>query len=191
MLNCLVPAVGLIALSAAALAQPPASENGFTPPGSPATARVPIAGGNGTPVSGMAIFTEGPEGVLIRIRVNDLPVEARGTWHAAHLHETADCSAADFTSAGSHINPQGRQHGLLNEQGPEPADLPNLWADAAGNINAEVYTTAITLTDGTGRVSLYDDDGSAIVLHTGPDDHVSQPIGGAGSRIACGEIASE
>ena len=31
-------------------------------------------------------------------------------------------------------------------------------------------------------------DGSAIVVHASPDDHKSQPIGGAGARAACGVI---
>lgn len=191
MLTRLTAATGLVALSSAAFAQPPATENGFTPPGSPATARVEIAGGDGSPISGIAVFSEGPEGVVIRFQVSDLPVEGRSSWHAVHLHETADCSAAGFTSAGGHIDPQGRQHGLLNEDGPEPADLPNVWADAAGNINAEVHTSAVTLTGAANRVSLFDADGSAIVIHTGPDDHTTQPIGGAGSRIACGEIVAD
>ncbi|WP_300545502.1 superoxide dismutase family protein [Maricaulis sp.] len=183
MFNRLIPAIAFAALMAAATPAQPAAPQ-------PVTARVPITGaGNGDPISGMAILREGPEGVLIRIRVNDLPVEARGRWHAAHLHDTADCTGTGFTRAGDHINQEGRAHGLLNLQGPEPADLPNLWADAAGNINAELYSTGITLTGAAGRVNLLDEDGSAIVLHAGADDHTSQPIGGAGARIACGTIS--
>jgi Cu-Zn family superoxide dismutase len=191
MLIRLIPAIVLLALPAAAAAQPPAGATASTPPGSPPTARVPVTGGNGSPVTGMAVFSEGPEGVVIRFRISDLPVQARGAWHGVHLHETADCSATDFTGTGGHIDPRGRRHGLLNENGPEPADLPNIWADAAGNINAEVYTTAVTLIGAAGRVPLLDRDGSAVVIHALPDDHVSQPVGSAGSRIACGTIAPE
>ena len=37
-------------------------------------------------------------------------------------------------------------------------------------------------------MGLKDADGSALVIHANPDDHMSQPIGGAGARIACGVI---
>ncbi|MED5550118.1 MAG: superoxide dismutase family protein [Pseudomonadota bacterium] len=182
-----VLAFALISLAPTAMAQTPDASS----ESAPATVRVPLSGHNGAPLSGLAVFTEGPQGVLIRLRVNDLPVQARGQWHAVHLHETADCSGRGFTASGSHINPDSVAHGLLNPMGPAPADLPNIWADAAGNIHAELYATGITVTDAPGRVSLLDSDGSAIVIHAGPDDHHSQPIGGAGTRIACGAIAVE
>jgi Cu-Zn family superoxide dismutase len=35
---------------------------------------------------------------------------------------------------------------------------------------------------------LLDKDGSAIVIHEGADDYVSDPAGHAGDRIACGVI---
>ena len=119
-------AFALTALTPAAMAQTPDAASG----NAPATVRVPIGGHNGEALSGLAVFTEGPQGVLIRLRVNDLPVQARGQWHAVHLHETADCSGRGFTASGSHINPDSVAHGLLNPMGPAPADLPNIWADA-------------------------------------------------------------
>jgi len=36
--------------------------------------------------------------------------------------------------------------------------------------------------------ALLDGDGSAVIIHEHPDDHMSQPIGGAGGRIGCGII---
>ena len=33
---------------------------------------------------------------------------------------------------------------------------------------------------------LLDGDGLSFLVHANRDDHVSQPIGGAGDRIACG-----
>jgi len=36
--------------------------------------------------------------------------------------------------------------------------------------------------------SLLDADGSALVIHSGKDDYISNPAGNAGARIACGRI---
>ncbi|HBX92207.1 MAG TPA: superoxide dismutase, partial [Hyphomonas sp.] len=36
--------------------------------------------------------------------------------------------------------------------------------------------------------SLLDEDGSALIIHEAEDDHMTQPIGGAGARVACGVI---
>ncbi len=142
-------------------------------------------------IAGTAQFSEGPEGVVIRITVSGLPEDARGRWHGAHLHQIGDCSNADFTSSGSHINPSGRQHGLLNREGPDNADLPNLWAGEDGSVHAEVYSTRVSLTGTGDRPALLDGGGSAFVMHAQPDDHASQPIGGAGGRILCGVIRRE
>ena len=37
---------------------------------------------------------------------------------------------------------------------------------------------------------MLDEDGSAIVVHENADNRMTQPIGGAGGRIACGVIDS-
>ena len=39
-----------------------------------------------------------------------------------------------------------------------------------------------------GAAALMDEDGAALVIHAMGDDHVSQPIGGAGGRVGCGVI---
>ena len=39
-----------------------------------------------------------------------------------------------------------------------------------------------------GDRGLLDEDASALVIHANPDDHMSQPVGGAGGRVACGVI---
>jgi Cu-Zn family superoxide dismutase len=33
-----------------------------------------------------------------------------------------------------------------------------------------------------------DDDGASIVIHTGEDDHLTDPAGNSGGRFACGVI---
>ena len=129
---------------------------------------------------GTVSLTEAPKGVLMR-------VEAKGLtpgWHGLHFHEKADCSKSDFTSAGAHTRHQGHGdakavHGLLNAEANETGDLPNIHAGADGAATAEVFTTLTTLS------ALRDGDGSAVLIHANADDHKTQPIGGAGARVAC------
>jgi superoxide dismutase, Cu-Zn family len=55
-----------------------------------------------------------------------------------------------------------------------------------GRLAVEYFTNAVTL--GEGDTTLFDDDGSAIVLHEGADDYHTDPAGHAGNRIACGVV---
>jgi Cu-Zn family superoxide dismutase len=45
-----------------------------------------------------------------------------------------------------------------------------------------------SITVGAGETSIFDADGSAIVIHATADDNVSDPAGNSGDRIACGVI---
>jgi superoxide dismutase, Cu-Zn family len=130
--------------------------------------------------AGKATLIEAPKGVLLKVEAKGL---APG-WHGLHFHAKADCSKADFTSAGAHTHGGAEKavHGLLNPAANESGDLPNLFAGADGAGNAEVFTSLTTLK------ALRDADGSALVIHAAADDHQAQPIGGAGARVACGEI---
>lgn len=102
--------------------------------------------------------------------------------HGIHVHETGDCSAADFTSAGGHLAGDAA-HGIESENGPHPGDLPNAHVGADGLLRVEHFTDRLTL------AAMQDGDGAAVIVHSGPDDYRSQPSGDAGSRIACGVIA--
>jgi Cu-Zn family superoxide dismutase len=61
--------------------------------------------------------------------------------------------------------------------------MPNIHVPEDGKLRIEVLNQMVFLSDG-----LFDDDGSAIVIHAGPDDYVSDPAGDAGARIACGVV---
>ncbi len=104
--------------------------------------------------------------------------------HGIHLHQTGDCSAADFTSAGGHIAGD-KQHGVMVEGGPHPGDLPNATVQIDGALQAEYFLSGISIEE-----DLMDEDGAAFVVHAGADDYQSQPAGDSGDRIACGEFAS-
>ena len=80
-------------------------------------------------------------------------------------------------------------HGLRHADGPDNGDLPNLYVAADGSAMAEFFTTLVSVAGGD-VPALLDEDGSAVIIHEHSDDHLTQPIGGAGGRIACGVIAS-
>ncbi|GMN02280.1 superoxide dismutase family protein [Erythrobacter sp. MTPC3] len=106
---------------------------------------------------------------------------------AFHLHTVGDCSAADFTSAGGHLNPEGHTHGALSDGGQHLGDLPNISVDETGSVNTEVLLET-TLQDLPSVI--FDEDGTAVMLHAGPDDYLTDPAGAAGPRIACGVVQS-
>ena len=108
-------------------------------------------------------------------------------YHGLHFHRVGDCSDQEaFKSAQGHVDPQSKPHGFLNPDGPHEGNLPNLIVAADGTVEVELYSVMVSLTDG--EANLLDEDGSALIIHINPDDHVTQPIGGAGARIGCGVI---
>lgn len=144
-----------------------------------ATAR--LMGASGSPV-GTVMLTQTREGVRISVQASGLtPGE-----HGIHVHAVGQCDPPAFTSAGGHFNPTNMQHGLLNPAGPHAGDLPNLVAAANGTANYVATTDRITL--GAGARSIFDADGSAVVIHATADDQVSDPAGDSGARVACGVV---
>jgi len=135
---------------------------------------------------GSATLREGPTGVLVRLELKGLTPG----WHAVHFHAKGDCSDQAFQNAGGHINhaQNAKPHGLLNPQGPDFGDLPNVYAGADGMVRAELFSALVSFTGQGGRPALKDADGSAIVVHQSPDDFTTQPIGGAGARVACAVV---
>ena len=105
--------------------------------------------------------------------------------HGFHLHTTGKCTAPDFTSAGGHLNPGNNTHGSMSPGGQHLGDMPNLTIAANGTGRAEVQLEG-NATDVL--ADIFDADGTAVVVHEGPDDYRTDPAGDAGSRIACGVI---
>ncbi len=141
--------------------------------------------GNDGKTIGTVKFNEGPHGVVIHVQAKGLTPGA----HGMHFHSVGDCSDHQhFKAAAGHItSSETLQHGLLNADGFHEGDLPNLYADKDGVAEAEFFTTHVTLS-GASKPALLDNDGSAVMIHALPDDHVSQPIGGAGDRVACAVV---
>jgi Cu-Zn family superoxide dismutase len=132
---------------------------------------------------GTLAFAPTSSGVRISGTLTGLPP---GT-HGIHFHQVVRCDPPDFTSAGSHFNPAGAQHGLENPQGPHAGDLPNITADAAGRASVDLRSPRVTL-DSTPPHGLFDADGTALVIHAAADDQRTDPSGNSGARIACGVI---
>lgn len=106
--------------------------------------------------------------------------------HGIHFHDTGKCEGPAFTTAGGHYNPMGMEHGLQNPRGPHAGDNPNITVPAGGVANVSFSTDRVSLTPGPR--SLFDADGSALVVHAGADDQVTNPSGNSGARIACGVL---
>lgn len=143
-------------------------------------ARASMIDGTGAEI-GNANMIAGPNGILLRITLNEGALTPG--WHGLHLHQVGDCSdIGTFKASGGHVGMIEGGHGLLNPAGPEGGDIPNIWVSADGSAGYEVFTGLTT------GASLMDEDGSAIIIHENEDDHLTQPIGGAGARVACGVV---
>ena len=122
-----------------------------------------------------------PAGVLIKLQIKGLtPGE-----HAFHVHAVGKCEAP-FESAGPHFNPGNHKHGMMSGEG-HAGDMPNLHVPQSGELSVEVVNAAISLEKGKPN-SVFDNDGSALVIHAKADDYRTDPAGNAGDRIACGVI---
>ncbi len=143
---------------------------------------------------GTAELTQEANQVRVIVRFNDAAVVTPGN-HGFHFHAVGRCDGPDFMSAGGHFNPTSKQHGLKNPAGPHSGDLPNLPIDATTrNQTGAGYTfvttsNLVTLTPGAS--SLFDADGTALVVHANPDDEVTDPTGNSGGRIACAVLRLE
>jgi superoxide dismutase, Cu-Zn family len=150
-------------------------------PATAQTAKAALKGGDGKDL-GIAELTQTPAGVLLKLSVKGLPPGE----HAFHVHAVGKCEAP-FTSAGGHFNPDNKKHGMMAAEGQHAGDMPNLHIPQSGDLVVEVLNAAITLEKGKPN-SVFDADGSAIIVHAGKDDYKTDPTGEAGGRIACGVI---
>lgn len=138
-------------------------------------AQASIAGSREYPgLGGLAAFYPVWNGVLIAVQLWGLPEQGSG-FFAMHIHEGDNCTGTDFSHAGGHFNPGGREH-------PEHAgDLPTLLR-CGGRAYLAFVTDRFTVEDVIGRT---------LVIHGDADDFRSQPAGNSGSRIGCGVIRRE
>jgi superoxide dismutase, Cu-Zn family len=102
-------------------------------------------------------------------------------FHGFHIHTIGTCNPADvdangnpapFTTAGGHFNPAAVSHGQ------HAGDLPALLVTARGT------DTVVEVTDRFAVASLFDADGSAVIVHALPDNLANIP-----ARYSAGGVA--
>ncbi len=146
-------------------------------------ARASLATSAGLPV-GDALIAQVGDRLTLTLKLVGLPPGL----HGAHLHATGKCEVPDFASAGGHLNPMGKMHGALNPAGSHMGDLPNVMVTSDGTAHA---TLLLEGNPAEIEKSLFDADGSAIVIHAGQDDYLTNPSGNSGARIACGILSRQ
>jgi len=133
-------------------------------------------------VKGEVIFTEDDGEVDMVAMLSGL---SEGE-HAIHIHQTADCTAADGSSAGGHWNPTNEPHGKWGaSEGYHKGDIGNFNADAEGNAKVEFSTDEWCIGCDDENKNIL---GKGVIVHQGVDDYTSQPSGDAGARVSCAGI---
>lgn len=151
-------------------------------------ARAVVNGVAGSGISGEVLFFQARDSfiaeVLIVARIEGL---APNSVHGFHLHENGACTP-DFLAAGGHYDPG--PNGNSNPDGNHPhhmGDVPNLRADEFGVGRLETITSRVTI--GPGANTLFDANGSSVIVHGNEDQGTTGVPGGSGGpRIACGVI---
>ena len=153
-----------------------------------ATAAAVLVSSDGRTI-GTVTFTQGSEGVLVAADVQGL---APGG-HGINIHSVGACEP-DFEAAGDHFDPTKRQRGFVHPNwkrsetaGDHGGDLPNIYAAADGTARADFFTDGVTLASGHNH-SLFDGDGSAIVITETADTYGEGQHADTGTRVACGVI---
>lgn len=134
----------------------------------------------GNAVSGVAMFQQRGDVVLLNLRVQGLKP---GREHGFHIHDKGDCSSGDGMSTGGHFNPAGKPHGRHDMSERHAGDLPSLKADASGRVDVQLQITGVSIGGGPADIV-----GRGLIVHADPDDYRTQPTGNAGARMACAVI---
>ena len=143
----------------------------------------------GDGVTGRLMLTERKQGSGT---VVEFTLDAKGLKpgkHGVHLHAVGKCTP-DFAAAGGHFDPGPASNPDPDANHPfHMGDIPQVNAAAGGKGTMKAATTRVTLSDGP--VSLFDADGSAIIIHGNPDQGItgeSKSGVSGGPRVACGVI---
>jgi superoxide dismutase, Cu-Zn family len=183
MLSCAL--AGSVALAASARQ----SDAAQTRPAGKATARAHATlAGEG--VSGTVEFVEMAYDTGSEVEITLTAKGLKPGLHGVHLHAVGKCEPPAFTAAGGHFDPGPAGNTDPDANHPfHMGDIPNLRVGADGSGTLQARTTRVTLS--AGPLSLFDADGSAVIVHGNPDQGTTgEPKSGVsgGPRVACGAI---
>jgi Cu-Zn family superoxide dismutase len=143
----------------------------------------------GEGITGTAEFVERPNATGKEVEITLNLTGLKPGRHGVHLHAVGKCTP-DFAASGGHFDPGPASNTDPDANHPfHMGDLPNVEADASGKATMKAVTTRVTLSPGP--LSLFDADGSAIIIHGNPDQMITgAPKSGVsgGPRVACGVI---
>ena len=135
---------------------------------------------------GKVTFKQERNGVNVEVDVHGLTPG----FHGFHVHTVGSCVGPDFVSAGGHFNMAGHTHPMHS------GDMVSVLVNPDGTGEASFTTGSFKVAD------LFDADGSAVILHAGPDNFANIPVryapngpdattlatGDSGGRAACGTV---
>jgi superoxide dismutase, Cu-Zn family len=143
----------------------------------------------GEGITGTADFAERAQGTGSLVEITVAVTGLKPGLHGVHLHAVGKCEP-DFTAAGGHFDPGPASNPDPDANHPfHMGDIPNLQVGQNGRGSMKIVTSRVTLSDGP--LSLFDADGSAIIIHGNPDQGItgeSKSGVSGGPRVACGVI---
>ncbi len=151
----------------------------------------------GPGIRGVAdLYEEYPGRVRIKLKIQGAP-ESKLTpgLHGIHIHEVGSCEP--FSAAKGHydgnvdpqVNPEANVSPGLGNHPYHLGDLQNLSVDSDRKGSLYTVTSRVTLSNGLN--TLFDNDGSAFIIHEFQDKYLPDPPtkdAPGGPRIACGVI---
>jgi Cu-Zn family superoxide dismutase len=141
----------------------------------PAVASARLIDADGREVGVVRLLEAPTRGVLLRIEVSGLTAGL----HAIHIHETGRCEPPTFQSAGERMHHRGES--VTPRAGGRSSERMSLRVPGEGRVEIERLAPRVTLAS-SALNSLFDDDGSAILIYAGDE---GAPVGLA---VACGVI---
>ncbi len=129
-------------------------------------------------IEGLILFYQTENGVIIKYEVSGLPIEetqCNSPVFGFHIHRGSACTGNQtdaFANTDGHFDVNSCPHPYHS------GDMPPLFS-----ANGRAFS--VFLTD---RFTVNDIIGKTVIIHSHPDDFMSQPSGNSGEKMACGEI---